>query len=76
MTFDTTDKPRCPADRRPGDEPYYIDSECEECGGSLIYYKLAHGHVDSVEDVDWYDEFGCSDCCDGIYMDVPAGVIT
>lgn len=55
-------KPERPADRRPNDEPYYIDSLCPVCGHRLEYLD---------EDSGWYDEFVCPNCDDGIHMDWP-----
>lgn len=62
-----TDKPEAPADPRPNDEPYYIDNECHECGGELVYY---HEHYD-LDGEPWYDEFVCPSCEGGLYMDWP-----
>jgi len=60
------DAPECPADPRDG-EPYYIDSECPDCGAELVLY-------DELVDTDgetWHDEWMCPDCQSGIHMDWP-----
>lgn len=57
-----TDAPRSPADPRPNGEPYYIDSDCPECGTALELFDPASG---------WYDEWWCPECDDGIYIDWP-----
>lgn len=69
----TTDKPTSPADPRPNDEPYYIDSECPECGTEL---ELEAEVKDEDYDMDevWHDEWMCpNEECEkeGVFMDVP-----
>lgn len=56
-------QPTRPADPRDG-EPYYIDSDCPDCGHELVPYGPAH-------DNGWYDEWQCPDCDNGIHMDWP-----
>ena len=56
------DKPERPSDRRPSDEPYYISSECRDCGEALQY---------ADEESGWFDEFECPNCDNGIHLDVP-----
>lgn len=53
--------PETPADERDG-EPYYIDSDCPECGTILELYDPDSG---------WNDEWWCPTCEDGIHMDWP-----
>jgi hypothetical protein len=53
--------PETPGDRRPNDEPYFIDTHCE-CGEELVYCDKESG---------WFDEFECPSCQDGIHMDWP-----
>jgi rubredoxin len=73
--------PRSPGEPREG-EPYYIDSECPECGSELILYdSLSEDQVGdssdlSVSDAEnkdevWHDEWCCPNCLDGIFLDVP-----
>ena len=57
-------KPERPSDPRPNDEPYYVDKHCD-CGEKLVYAEA---------DTDWYDEFHCPACQDGIHLDVPESV--
>ena len=60
------DAPKRPSDTR-GGKPYYIDSECPDCGTELVLY-------DELVDTDgepWYDEWMCPECQDGIHMDWP-----
>jgi len=55
---------------RPNGEPYYIDSECPECGTGLELYDK-----DKAEEEKWYDEWTCPDeecSLTGIIMDWPA----
>lgn len=62
-----SDKPTSPSDPRPNDEPYYIDSECPDCGTELALY-------DELTDEDgetWHDEWMCPECREGIHMDWP-----
>lgn len=78
-----TDIPESPADPRPNDEPYYIDSECPECSTELIEYHevpdevreeetaLAPSQDDTEESGPWHDEWICPECLDGIHMDWP-----
>lgn len=56
-------QPVTPADPRDG-EPYYIDSDCPDCGEALVPYGPAR------ED-GWHDEWQCPNCDDGIHMDWP-----
>lgn len=56
-------KPESPSDRRPKDQPYFIDKTCEDCGEKL------RPHYDVNDDEAWFDEFECG--CDGIHLDVP-----
>ena len=65
--------PQRPADRRPGDVPYFIDAECA-CGEPLVYFEVAAGTP--VEDVVFYDEFTCPDCDNGVHLDVPYDIVT
>lgn len=58
-------KPEKASDRRPNDEPFYIDKYCE-CGEKLAYFDEESG---------WYDEFECPECEDGIHLDVPGNFI-
>lgn len=55
------DPPKKPSDKRNG-EPFYINSNCDECGEELVLFD---------EDSGWYDEWECPNCKDGIYMDWP-----
>ena len=59
------DAPESPADRRPGDVPYFRDTDCPDCGAELVYSPDA-------ADNGWYDEFICPDCDHGdIFADWP-----
>jgi hypothetical protein len=76
-----TDKPTSPADPRPNDEPYYIDTECSECGTDLVLADELNDEVrretDALADPEhtpdeiWHDEWICPNCLDGIRLDVP-----
>lgn len=72
------DAPESAADPRPGGEPYYIDSECPDCGTELVYYDdVSVKHSEDVhsevfpDTAFFYDEFVCPECLDGIHMDWP-----
>lgn len=75
-----TEKPRSPADPRPNDEPYYIDTTCD-CGADLVLYdsltdeqrqsSQALSGPEPEQDEPWYDEWVCPVCLDGIHMDWP-----
>lgn len=63
-----TEKPLTPGDPRPNYKPYYIDSECEECGSRLVLYEdVRTTRIDPA----WWDEWWCMECQDGIHMDWP-----
>lgn len=64
----TDEPPRSAAAPRPNDEPYYIDSECPDCGTDLVLWNELQG---MDEENVWYDEWMCPDCEDGLYMDWP-----
>lgn len=57
------DRPEKPSDLRDG-EPYYIDSDCPECGTELVQ------DTEAVLE-GWYDEWLCPECDDGVHMDWP-----
>lgn len=62
--------PMSAADRRPNDEPYYINKHCEDCGEKLVL----HDHLIKIgwfPSKIWHDEFACPKCRNGIYMDWP-----
>ena len=65
-------EPQSAADRRPNDEPFYVPKTCEDCGEKLVYLYVAEGRSDSEP---WYDEFTCPKCRNGVYLDVPEGVM-
>lgn len=54
--------PTGPGDPRPNGEPYYIESECPECGATLELYDADVCH----------DEWWCPVCEDNLRMDWPA----
>ena len=56
--------PQSAADPRDG-EPYYIDSDCPDCGSELVLFE------EPATDEVWHDEWTCPDCQDGIHMDWP-----
>lgn len=58
--------PRSAADPRPNNEPYYIETDCPDCGEELILNDIL---VESHEI--WHDEWICPDCQDGLYLDRP-----
>lgn len=77
------DAPQSPADER--DEPYYIDTDCAECGTELVLAdhlsdaqrRASQVFLDPDRITDkpvWYDEWACPICLDGIYLDVPPEV--
>lgn len=67
------DAPMSAAERRPNDEPYYRDSQCE-CGTDYVYYD-AHVEGKDLDDEDfWYDEFICPDCEYGLLLDTPEDI--
>ena len=57
-----SNKPTSPSDKRPNNEPYYIQSTCE-CGGELVPEPVAYAKG-------WFDEFECMNC-QGLHLDVP-----
>lgn len=57
--------PESAADPRPGDEPYYIDNECSECG-----CELRLEDEDLPEEEIWHDEWKCPEC-GNLYLDWP-----
>ena len=61
--------PQRPADRRPGDVPYFIDAECA-CGEPLVYFEVVDEGIDP-DAVVFYDEFTCPDCDNGVHLDWP-----
>ncbi len=75
-----TEPPESPADPRPNGEPYYIDSNCPDCGTELV---LSDEHRPTGTDarVDpevwdkretiFHDEWVCPECENGIHMDRP-----
>lgn len=77
------DEPKSAADPRPGGRPYYIDSECPDCGTPLVLYDaigdeakrssdaLVDPEYKSGSDTIWHDEFVCPSCIDGVHMDWP-----
>ena len=80
------DAPQSPAEPRNG-EPYYIDSQCPDCGTALkLYDSLSTDQLEGSEalgapatdndDVVWHDEWVCPRCLDGIHLDVPEDVLT
>lgn len=83
----TDDKPEAPGDPRPGGEPYYIYTECPECGTDLVLYDeitdeqkrssaaLGQAYTEPEQDETWHDEWVCPDCLDGVHMDWPGGYL-
>jgi len=78
-----TDAPQSAKDPRDG-EPYYIDSECPDCGKEIVLYdsltdeQLRENeafanpeHRPGGEKVVWYDEWVCPECLNGVHMDWP-----
>jgi hypothetical protein len=70
--------PESPAHRRPNDQPYYIQTKCDECGTALVYEDLLEnsdsdpfGSNDSEKRHFWFDEFDCPKCRNGCWLDVP-----
>lgn len=63
-------QPKSAADRRPNDQPYYIDPACPNCGSDLIYANLLDHPPPPFEEF-WFDEFICPVCQDGIFIDWP-----
>lgn len=63
------DAPQSPAERRPNNEPYYIDPYCTQCES-----KLELADKDLPEEEIWHDEWKCynEDCkVEAIFLDVP-----
>lgn len=73
---------------RPGNAPFFIPNQCENCQGplkpgDLVYreqnikqaeeWAIAE-NLPYEEPVFWWDEFACPQCKDGIYHDWPEGV--
>lgn len=63
-------EPKSAADRRPNDEPYYIDKRCEDCREKLVQVDVLDNPA-CPESLIWYDEFICPKCRGGVYMDWP-----
>lgn len=61
-----SDAPQCAADPRPNGVPYYIDSDCPDCGTGLVLNDELVGSHDI-----WHDEWTCPECRDGLHMDWP-----
>lgn len=73
-------RPQAPC--HPRDEPFYIDTECPDCGTELVLNdkhrptgdgsgaRVAPEVWDERETV-WYDEWVCPKCENGIHMDHP-----
>lgn len=63
-----SNEPQSAADPRPNNEPYYIDTDCPDCGTDLVLYdKFRDGDEGEI----WHDEWICPECDDGIYLDIP-----
>lgn len=81
-----TDGPQSAADPRPNGEPYYIDTECPECGTDLVLSDehrptgdgtgalVAPEVWDERGETIWHDEWVCPECEDGLHMDLPEEV--
>lgn len=81
----TDEAPKSPAEPRNG-EPYYIGSQCSDCGTALVLYdSLSTDQLEESEtlgvpssdndDVIWHDEWVCPRCLDGIHLDAPEDVL-
>jgi hypothetical protein len=81
----TDEPPQSPSDPRDG-EPYYIDSDCSECGSELVLYdSLTREQIDRSSELSavntdqgdgvWHDEWVCPNCLDGIHLDVPEEIV-
>lgn len=67
------DRPVTAADKRPFGSPFYIDSECPDCGEELVLHDKLNDDDVSEDDI-WHDEWACpNDECgsDSIFLDVP-----
>jgi len=51
--------PKTPGTPRPGNQPYYIDTECSDCNAELEKF-----------DEEWHDEWICPEC-EALYLDIP-----
>lgn len=82
MIEDITIPPETAADPRPNDEPYYIDSDCPNCGTALVLNDehrpsgdgsgaLVAPEVWDERETVFHDEWVCPDCEDGIHCDWP-----
>ena len=49
-------KPRSSAEQRPNNKPVYIDSNCHECGTSLVLVDILETHPVQKDKI-WQDEF-------------------
>lgn len=65
----TNDAPRSAADPRPNGEPFYIDSDCPDCGTPLVL--VDHHDPCRHEGPVWNDEWVCAECEDGVHLDWP-----
>lgn len=80
-----TDKPESAADPRPDGEPYYIDTECPNCGTALMLeaeltdeQRRQSDAFSDPEYVDddapvWHDSWVCPTCLNGVHLDWPEG---
>lgn len=79
----SNEPPQTPADPRPNNEPYYIDTHCPDCNTELVLNDehrpsedadgLVHPDVwdDTHGDTIWHDEWVCPNCENGIHFDAP-----
>lgn len=65
-----TREPNSAADRRPGNRPYYISPNCPVCGTALVLSDVLENPKGPKDEI-WHDEWECSKCRDGVYMDWP-----
>jgi hypothetical protein len=66
---DLTDAPLTPSHPRPGNIPFYIEPDCDECQTLLVPFD----HPSTPPEETWYDEWACPNCGFeiGTYMDWP-----
>jgi Zn-finger nucleic acid-binding protein len=62
--------PRNAADFRPGNQPYFIASNCPTCEAALVLIDR-----DQPASEVWHDEWECPRCDNGVYLDWPESAI-
>lgn len=56
-----SEKPRCPADPRSNNKPFYRSDKCDQCGAVLQLTSLVED-PDCPENEIWHDDWICVEC--------------